>query len=479
MTALATGEAVTAPAQGRSIAALLFEPRSIVVLGASSDPEKLSGRPLDYLKKFGYAGDLYAVNPRRDTVQGVPAHPTIADVPGPVDLAVVVVPADKVPAAIEECGKAGVGAAIVFASGFSEAPTAPEGVGAAAQERIARAVAETGIRVVGPNCLGSFALGTKAFATFSTAFDVPGELPDSPIALVSQSGAVGTFTYSTMTDAGLGVRYYANTGNQVDVSVVEVLDSLVERDDVSILLGHLEGFSDPEALEALAARASAAGKPLILLKAGRTPVGRRAIGFHTGSAGGDDALFNEILARHGAIRAESMEQMADLALTFVDGRRPAGKRVTVITQSGGAGALASDVAEDLGLELASWSDEAQAEVAALLPFFASTANPIDLTGALINDPSILERTLEIAGGSDETDVVLVVLGNSDTAAPALTRACIAQREKTDKPFLVVWTGGNGQARVDLLAVGVPTFAEPVRAVRAVAHLVAAGKPASD
>lgn len=457
--------------QGRPLAQLLFEPRSIVVLGASSDPEKLSGRPLDYLKKFGYAGGLYAVNPRRDTVQGVQAFASVADVPGPVDLAVVVVPADKVPDAIEQCGEAGVGAAIVFASGFSEAPG---GVGVEAQERIAKAVAASGIRVVGPNCLGSFALGSKAFATFSTAFDVPGEIPDSPIALVSQSGAVGTFTYSTMTDAGLGVRYFANTGNEVDVSVVEVLDSLVDADDVELLLGHLEGFTDPAALERLAERAAAAGKPLVLLKAGRTPVGRRAIGFHTGSEGGDDALFDEILARHGAIRAESMEQMADLALAFVGGRRAAGPRVTIITQSGGAGALASDVAEDLGLVVEPWSDEPRAEVGALLPFFASTANPIDLTGALINDPSILDRTLEIACDKDETDVVLVVLGNSDSAAPALTEACIRRRNTTTKPFFVAWTGGNGQARVDLLAGGVPTYAEPVRAVRAIHRVVTHG-----
>jgi len=460
---------------GRSLADLLFRPRSVVVYGASSDPEKLSGRPLDYLKKFGYAGKLYAVNPRRDTVQGVPAFASIADVPGPVDYAVIVVPAEKVPDAVEQCAAAGVGAATIFASGFSEAPAAPEGVGAAAQERIAAAVAETGIRVLGPNCLGSFSLEEKAFATFSTAFDVPGELPDSPIALVSQSGAVGTFTYSTMTAAGLGVRYFANSGNQVDVSVVEVLDGLVDAPDVEILLGHLEGFTDPAALERLASRAAAARKPLVLLKAGRTPVGRRAIGFHTGSAGGDDALFSEILARHGAIRAESMEQVADLALALVNGRRTSGRNVTLITQSGGAGALASDLAEDLGLSMEPWDDATRREVDELLPFFASTANPIDLTGALINDPTILERTLEVACNHDGTDVVLVVLGNSDTAAPGLTEVCIRQYEASTKPFFVTWTGGNGQARADLLAAGVPTYVEPVRAVRAIHRLVALGQ----
>jgi acyl-CoA synthetase (NDP forming) len=452
----------------RSVAELLFAPRSIVVYGASSDPDKLSGRPLHYLRTLGYAGELYAVNPRRDVVQGVPAYARVADVPGPVDLAVIVVPAGKAPDAVEQCAAAGVGAVIIFASGFSEAPA---GVGVAAQERIAEASRRAGMRVLGPNCLGSFSLEHKAFATFSTAFDTPGSLPDSPIALVSQSGAVGTFTYSIMTSAGLGVRYYANTGNEVDISVVEVLAALVDHDDVGLLLGHLEGFRDPDALDRLASRSAAAGKPLVLLKAGRTAVGERAIGAHTGSRGGDDAEFDAILARHGAIRAASMEEMADLALLFASGRRAAGRRVTIVTQSGGAGALACDAAVDVGLEVEPWEDATRAKVAGLLPFFASTANPIDLTGALLNDVSILDKSLQVAAGTDETDVILVVLGNSDRAARELVDTCVRHHAATDKPFVVAWTGGTGQARADLLAAGVPTYAEPARAVRAIGRLV--------
>lgn len=451
----------------RALADLLFDPRSIVVYGASSDPQKLSGRPLDYLKRFGYAGRLYAVNPRRDVVQGVPAYASIAEIPGPVDLAVIVVPVDKVPEAIDACADAGVGVAIVFASGFSEAPG---GVGVPAQQRLADAVERSGMRILGPNGLGSFSLRQKAFATFSTAFDLPGELPDSPIALVSQSGAVGTFTYSTMTATGVGVRYFANTGNQVDLSAVEVLDTLVEREDVDVLLGHLEGFDDPDALDRLAARAAERGKPLVLLKAGRTPVGDRAIGAHTASRGGDDALFDEIVRRRGAIRAASMEEVADLALAFASGRRAGGTRTTIITQSGGAGALASDAAVDLGLVIEPWDDATRDRIGALLPFFASTANPVDLTGALINDVSILDKTLEEARTSEETDVILVVLGNSDTAGPQLVDTCVRHHAATDKPFFVVWTGGSGQPRRDLLAAGVPTYTDPLRAVRAIGHL---------
>lgn len=453
----------------RSAADLLFEPSSIVVYGASADPNKLSGRPVAFLKNFGFVGDLYAVNPHRDVVQDVPAFKTVGEVPGPVDLAIIVVPADKVVQAIEECSTAGVGAAIVFASGFAEAP-GDEGV-QLQQELAAKAGP---MRVLGPNCLGSFALASKAFATFSTAFDTDGPLPESPIALVSQSGAVGTFTFSTMVSTGVGVRYYANPGNQVDITAVELLDGLVDRDDVQILMGHLEGFTDPDALDRLAGRAAAAGKPLLLLKAGRTSVGRRAIKAHTGSDGGDDDLFNEILARHGAIRARSMEEWADLALGFASGRRPAGPRVTLLTQSGGAGALAGDLAVDLGLVMEPWADETRAQVAEMLPFFASTANPLDLTGAMINDVGILDRSLEISAATDETDVVLVVLGNTDSAATELVATCVKHHSATEKPFFVTWTGGSGRPRLELLKAGVPTYTDPARAVRVIAALAGRG-----
>lgn len=458
----------------RPLDELLFNPRSVVVYGASSDPEKLSGRPLAYLKRYGYAGRIHAINPRRAEVQGVASHASITEVPAPIDLAVIVVPAESIEAAIEECAAAGVGAAIVFASGFAETHL-PER--ADLQDRIAATAKRAGLRLVGPNCLGTFSEVGRAFATFSTAFDIDGERPDAaPIALASQSGAVGTFTYSAMTSIGLGVRYFANTGNQADVSVVEVLTKLVDHDDVEILLGHLENFEDAASLDELANRAASAGKPLVLLKAGRTAAGARAIGAHTSSTPGDDDLFNEILRRHGAIRATSMEDMADAALVFASGRRPAGPRLTIVTLSGGAGALASDAALDAGLVVEPWRDEVRDRIARELPYFGSTANPIDVTGAMINDIGILDRTLAAIGESDETDVVLAVFGNADAAAEDVVAALQRFHVETAKPLVVAWTGGSGLARTRLLAAGIPTYSEPVRAVRGVARLVMLGRP---
>jgi len=451
----------------RPVADLLFRPRSVVVYGASSDPDKLSGRPLSYLKKFGYRGDLYAINPRRAQVQGIPAYHDIAAVPGPIDLAVVVVPAASVVEALRRCAEAGVGAAVVFASGFAEIG----GEGSAAQAEIDAVVERTGMRVLGPNCLGSFSTVQRAFATFSTAFDEEGELPDSPIALVSQSGAVGTFTYTTMNALGLGVRYFANPGNGADISVVELLTALAAEPDVAVLLGHIEGFQDPAALEQLAGAADERGKPLVVLKAGRTAAGARAVGAHTASAPGDDEAFERVLREHGAVRVESMEALADAALAFVGARRARGRRLTIVTSSGGAGALTADAAVERGLIVEPWRSDDRETVAGYLPYFGSTANPIDVTGAMINDVGILVRTLEVIVSNDETDAVLVTVGNADSVASDIVEAVEAAYTATSKPFMVAWTGGSGRPREALLAAGVPTYPDPRRAVEALSHVV--------
>ncbi|RHW23776.1 hypothetical protein D0Z08_27945 [Nocardioides immobilis] len=451
----------------RTAADLLFRPRSIVVYGASSDPEKLSGRPLDYLKRFGYEGCIHAVNPRRSEVQGVAAYATAAEVPGPVDLAIVVVPASAVVEAIRGCAEAGVGAAIIFASGFSEIGED----GAPQQREIAEIARGSGMRVVGPNCLGTFAVNERAFATFSTAFDEDAHRPVSPIALVSQSGAVGTFTYSTMNSLGLGVTYFANTGNEVDVTVTEVLAALVDAPDVNVLMGHIEGCKDLEALAALAAAAREHDKPLLLLKSGRSGPGARAVAAHTGSVAGDDAAFNEVLEAHGAVRVPSMEAWSDAALAFMDGRRASGRRVTIVTLSGGGGALAADRAADLGLRVETWSSEAdRAVLASGLPYFGSTKNPIDMTGAMINDLSLLERTLANVSANDDTDSVLVLLGNADRGSGEIVATLAKAYQATDKPFIVAWTGGSGRPRAALLDAGVPTYTDPDRAVEALSRV---------
>ncbi|WP_104104758.1 acetate--CoA ligase family protein [Arthrobacter sp. 08Y14] len=449
-----------------ALAELLFNPRSVVVYGASADPDKLSGRPLAYLLSFGFEGSVYAVNPRRSEVQGVPSYPDVASIGEPVDLAVIVVPAPAVPDAVRRCGQAGVGAAIVFASGFAEAEDGQD-----LQTELADAVRETGIRLLGPNCLGAFSAANNVYSTFSTAFDAEGDRPYAPIALVSQSGAVGTFTYTTMVANGLGLRHYANTGNEIDVTAVEILDALADDDAVEVLMGHLEGVRDLAALRSLVSKAARKDKPLLFLKSGRTEAGARAVRRHTASIAGDDAAFDQVLAAGKAVRVESMQEWADAALLFADGRRMAGPRLSILTLSGGSGALAADRAVLEGLRVDPWSEaEDHRALREVLPSFASTANPIDMTGAMINDLSLLDRGLSVTSANAQTDAILVILGNADKDAEKIVERLVAAHRASTKPFAVVWTGGSGRPLRALLEAGVPAYPEPDRAVRVLAHL---------
>ena len=445
----------------------LFRPRGIAVVGASNNPAKLSGRPLDFLLKLGYQGNVIAVNPTRSEVQGVKSYQCLVDAPGPIDLAIVVLPAIAVAPALRDCAAAGVSAAIVFASGFAEMG----GRGVPLQQEIEEIVHRTGLRVIGPNCLGTFAMPTKAFATFSSAFDEDIALPDDAIALVSQSGAVGTFIFATLVAAGVGVRYFANTGNEADVSVGELLGQLAKVDDVEVLIGYLEDGRRLGQVAEAAAEAERRGKPLLLLKSGATTEGGRAVGLHTGSQPGSDADFMAIVERHGAIRVESMEAAADAAMMFRQGRRSAGQRLAIVTSSGGASALTTDAAIQLGLRVDPPSEAVREAIRLMLPEYGSTANPIDLTGALLTDESLIERVLAKLVDDPSVDMILVVLGNADRNADALVENIASVCKATHKPFAVAWSGGSGRPRVALQSRRIPTYSDPLRALRAIKRLV--------
>jgi acyl-CoA synthetase (NDP forming) len=445
-----------------SISDALFRPRGIAVIGASNDPAKLSGRPLDYLLRLGYKGGIYPVNPTRPQVQGVPSFRSLSEVPGPVDLAIVVVPAASVIKALEDCARTAVSAAIVFASGFAEMG----GSGTELQEQVEALARRTGLRVIGPNCLGTFSVPTAAFATFSSAFDEQNDVPDDAIALVSQSGAVGTFIFSSLVTTRVGVRYYANTGNEADVTVGELLRSLATADDVDVLIGYLEDGQWLDMLDEAAATAQRRDKPMILLKSGATPSGARAVGLHTGSTPGTDSDFAALVARHNAIRVDSMEAAADTALAFRGGRRATGRRLAIITSSGGAAALATDAAVQRGLKVDQPAPAVQAALRALLPAFGSSANPIDLTGALLTDPALIERVLAAVVAAEDIDMVLVVLGNADRGSEGIVDGIQRAFQATGKPFAVAWSGGSGRPRSALLELGIPTYTDPLRAVTA-------------
>ena len=294
-----TAAARAAPRRSKPVAAPdlgpLLNPAAVAILGASNDPARIGGRPLRYMREAGFAGPIYPINPNRDTVQGVKAYPDISAVPGPVDCAIVALPAALVPDALEACAAQGVKSAVVFSSGFAEAGAEGE----ALQTRVREVARRTGLRVVGPNCLGIFNAAAKFYATFSSSID-GGPAPPGHIAIISQSGAYGNHVFALARAKGLGVRYWITTGNEADVEIGECIAWAALAEDVGVIVAYAEGARDRAALLHGLELARARGKPVIFMKVGRSEVGVAAAISHTAALAGSDAIYDAVFRQYGA-----------------------------------------------------------------------------------------------------------------------------------------------------------------------------------
>lgn len=459
----------TSPTSSCSLVEAFFSPRRVAVIGASNDPTKLSGRVIDFLIRGGFAGEVIPVNPGRDTVQGLTCVANLADyADGKIDVAVIAVSGPKVPQALQDCADAGTPAAIVFASGFAEMSTGRE-----LQDEVAEICRRTGIRVLGPNCLGVIGASARATLTFSSALDADMDLQPGPVAIVAQSGAMATYLYSLARDVGLQVGHLANTGNEVDVTAAELLVSLMQQPGVHVGLSYLEAMNDSGMLDRLGETLRQENKTVVVIKAGRSKAGAVAASAHTGSVPVDGREARARLATLGMLQVESLEQAIDVVSLLVQRRPAGGRRLAVVSMSGGAGVLMADDANANGLVVNPLSRHAQDRIAAGIPAYGSPRNPVDMTAEFLKDPSILARTLDIVTADPDIDLVSVLLGNAERNSDVIVRTLTAAHAATDKPFVVVWTGGSGRPRQALRDAGVPTYNDGFRAAKAFASLCAA------
>jgi acyl-CoA synthetase (NDP forming) len=445
----------------------LLAPRSIAVIGASSDPNKLSGRPVDYLRKFRYAGRIIPVNPRQSEIQGLPAFPSVEAVDGDIDLAIIMTPAESVPDALRALGAKRAGAAIVVASGFAELGER----GAAMQEELTAAVAESGVRVLGPNCLGVIGFSSGVVATFTPLLAEREDFLAGNVSFVSQSGAVGTFLIDEMRNQHVGQSYYVATGNEADLGVSDVLLGLLDDEATDVLLAYLEGVSSGERFLEAIDEAHRRDIPVVLLKAGRSSAAARAASSHTASLTGDAVVFDGICAQSGVVQVDGQEELIEAAQVFATGRRAGGRHLTVLSESGGAGVLMTDAAVARGLSVEPWEGSWLERLEGLIPSYGSAINPVDLTAHLITDQSNLRHVLDLAAEHPGTDVICLQVGNADSFAQPLLEAIERAYLATDKPMVVVWTGGTGEPRRRLRELGIPCYTDPAHAARALSRLV--------
>ncbi|MCW1932486.1 acetate--CoA ligase family protein [Pararhodobacter zhoushanensis] len=445
---------LTSPAKGLNA---LFSPRSIAIVGASSEPTKTGGRPMHMLLKYGYAGAIWPINPKADVVQGLPAFASVDDLPGVPDLVLVAVPGVGAVAALEAAAAKGAGAAIVLSAGFAE--SGPEG--AARQERLTALARETGMRILGPNCLGALSVRERAIGTFSVALE--NEMPKvGGVSIVSQSGNIGSAALRQLKDSGAGLARFVATGNEADLQAADALEWLATDEETSVILCCIETCRDAPRLTRALDRARAAGKPVIVLKIGTSEAGQKAAQSHTGGLAGSDRVFDAVFLRHGAVRVRSLEELVQVgAAVEAIGVRHVGTTpsAAMIAASGGFGIMMADAAAQHGVGVNPLTAATQARIRAALPL-AATANPVDATAQMSASPDILETLVDaaLADEANSTVCLMLALGMEiprlrTVFTQALSRVTARHPGKT----LVACLSGPSDAIAELRSFGIACF----------------------
>lgn len=379
-------------------------PGAIAVVGASDNPEKIGGRPIKYMLRDGYRGRIFPVNPGRDTIQGLPAYASLADLPAVPDLVLVCVPGQAAVQAVQQSAAMGVKLAVVIASGFGEVDEA----GKRAQEQMLSAARASGMRLVGPNTQGIVNFGNATVASFATLM---GEVePGSgPVAVISQSGAMSVVPWAFLRAAGIGVKHSHATGNEADLSVADFALACVRDPEVKLVLLYLESVKDPATLAQAAREALQRGVQIVALKAGVSSQGQAAASSHTGAIASEDHVIDAFFRQHGILRVADMRSLVLAARLYLQAWSPAGTRVAAISNSGACCVMAADAAARHGLQMESLPPVVQAELRQVLPAFASTMNPIDLTAALLSDSALFSRVLPIVAKHKAADLFFISL----------------------------------------------------------------------
>lgn len=447
------------PDANRSNLDRLLAPSSVVVIGASETRGSI-GSWIHRNMQRAFEGPLYAVNPRAESVYGSPTFADVLELPTGVDMAVAVVPAPHVVATIEKCAERGIGGVVVLTSGFSESGEE----GRLMQERIAEVAEETGVRVVGPNCIGYMNVGSGVMANFALFPEQPMP-PAGPVALVSQSGGFGSYITTKSLLAGLPLGWFVSTGNEVDVNVAQVIENLVERDDVKVILACCESLRDPESFIAAAKRADELDKPILLLKMGRSDEAAEAAMSHTASVVGSAEVLDAVCEQYGVIIVDTMEELLDLGMIFQNGRRSAGNRIGIMTTSGGAGVLMTDCAVSEGLTVPPLKSEEAEHIESMMPtpFYGSVQNPVDTTAQITAFPDRFKPVLNAVMESPSIDAFTTVTWAIESP---MNDAIVDEYLSSDKPFALLST-----AWMELFQrAGLPTYTDPQRAIHALGAL---------
>ncbi|WP_454737135.1 acetate--CoA ligase family protein [Cupriavidus necator] len=433
----------------------LVTPRSVAVIGASADPAKTAGRPVSYLRKHGFSGAIYPVNPKVDSIDGLRCYPDIASLPEVPDVGIVLLGAERAHVAVRDLAARGAGAAIVLASGYTE-------TGAEGARRQAELIEAAGsMRLLGPNTIGLVNLTDNIPLSASGALEMD-EFPVGNIGVVSQSGGILGALLSRAAARGIGLSKLISTSNEVDLDLADFIDYLADDEATRVIALYVESVRNPEAFRRAALKAARAGKPVVAFKIGRSESGARAAVSHTGALAGADRMYDALFEQVGVIRAQTFSDLLDMPASLATGRKLRGNRIAILTSTGGAGTLVSDSLGVAGFETPAPDDATAEKLRALQKgdHAALDRNPIDVTLAGLQ-PELLRAAIRILLDSPSYDAVAVIVGSSGLAMPDLMANAIRDcLPGSDKPVVAYVSPHAPEVASLLNRRGVPAFSAP-------------------
>ncbi len=451
-----------------------FHPESIAIIGASANFSSISGKPVKILLQHNFPGDIYPVNPRYEEIGGLKCYPSVLDVPGQIDLAIVAVSASRLMSIVKDCIAKKVRNLLLFSSGFAEIGES----GRKIQDEVAQLAKANNIRIIGPNSAGCLNVKDSIPMSFATTLESAERFQSGNVGFVSQSGALGFSVFGLAQERDLGFTYIINTGNEMDITTLDSMEFMLEDKDTTVIAGYMEGVPDGKQLIRVAKRAKALKKPLIILKSGTSALGKEAALSHTASLAGSEETFQVIAKQYGLIMVKDIDEMIDAMQIFSGGKVAKGNRLATISNSGAEGIKMADFSEQFNIQLKPLQGETKKKVEAIIPAYGSALNPIDVTAQALTEQHIIPDTVEALAKSDEVDVIVVQTTFGGELGVQICQQIVELDKKVDKPIVVAVTGTEqhcGKGRRVLRQNGVPAYVTTYDTMVAVKHLMDAGE----
>ncbi len=442
----------------------LFRPKSVVIVGASKTPGKIGHALLTNVLRYGFKGPVYPVNPKYDEIEDLKCYPTVLDIPGEIDLVIVAIPAESVPKVIGEIGAKGGKVAVVISSGFKEIGRED------LENELLEYGRKYGVRILGPNIFGVAYTPEKLNATFG-----PTEVREGSIAFITQSGALGIALMGWTIVEKIGLSALISVGNKSDIDDADLLEWLKDDPYTKVILIYMEGVKDGRRFLKVAKEVSKK-KPIVVIKAGRTARGMKAVSSHTGSLAGMDSVYSAAFEQAGILRANNVEEAFDWAVLFSTGKVPLGEETVIITNGGGVGVLATDACETNGIKLLDPPEDLKEAFSSYMPPFGSAKNPVDITGQATHVE--FEGAVEAAIRHDSVKNIIVLYCQTAVSDPIkLAEVLVKQNKSTEKPMVASFIGGEKvvKAMEIMREGGFPAYPTPERAVKALAAMLKWGR----